>query len=63
MKEFGENNGVIYIDRSEDTINKTLELISNDAVQREGKKARKFVERMSWDIITDEFETFLEEFT
>jgi hypothetical protein len=32
-------------------------------MEKEGIKARKFVENMSWDTITDEFETVLEEFT
>jgi glycosyltransferase involved in cell wall biosynthesis len=63
MKEFGENNGIIYVDRSEDVINKTLELMNNGDIQKEGLKARKFVENMSWDTVTDEFETVLEDLT
>lgn len=61
MKEFGEGNGVVYIDKPEDVPAKALELIQNGTVKELGLKARKFVERNSWDNITDEFERILEE--
>jgi glycosyltransferase involved in cell wall biosynthesis len=63
MKEFGQNNGIIYIDRPEDVIYKALELIKNNDIHSQGIKARKFVENMSWDTVTDEFETVLEGLT
>jgi len=61
MKEFGNGNGVIYVDKPENAVKKALELIENDEVEREGEKARSFVEKFSWDKITDEFEKSLEE--
>jgi len=61
MKEFGEGNGVIYVDRPEDVIEKAMELIETGRIQEEGKKARKFVEKYSWDNVVDEFEGVLEE--
>jgi len=61
MKEFGESNGVVYIDKPEDVIVKALQLIQSGTVKELGLKARKFVERNSWDNITDEFERILEE--
>lgn len=60
-KEFGTGNGVIYVDRPEDALKKAIELIENGCIEDEGRKARKFVERYSWDNITDEFERALEE--
>ena len=60
MKEFGEDNGVVYVDRPEDVVAKALELVQNSSVGTLGSKARSFVERNSWDIITDEFEKILE---
>lgn len=60
MKEFGDNNGVIYVDRPEDVINKTIEIVENENMKEIGEKARKFVERYDWDKIVDEFERVLE---
>jgi len=61
LKEFGENSGVVYVDGPEDVIAKALELVQNGNVEELGSKARSFVERNSWDNITDEFERILEE--
>ena len=60
VKEFGEDNGVVYVDGPEDVISKAKELISNDKIGKLGIKARKFVEKYSWDNITDEFEKILQ---
>lgn len=61
MKEFGNGNGVIYVDKPEDVVKKAIELIENGEVEREGEKTRSFVEKFSWDKITDEFEKSLEQ--
>ena len=61
VKEFGENNGMVYVDRPEDVIAKATELVQCGKVEGLGQKARKYVERNSWDKITDEFEEILEE--
>jgi len=61
MKEFGEGNGVTYVDRPEDVIKKAVELIETGRIKEEGIKARKFVERYSWDNVVDEFERVLRE--
>ena len=61
MKEFGEGNGVVYVNRPEDVVAKAIELIQNGRVEELGVKARSFVEKNSWDTITDEFEKILEE--
>ncbi len=59
MKEFGENNGVVYVDRPEDVIPKALELIESGTIEELRLRARRFVQRFSWDRITDEFENIL----
>jgi glycosyltransferase involved in cell wall biosynthesis len=59
VKEFGNNNGVIYIDRSEDTINKAIELKMKDDIGNKGLLARKFVEKNRWDSIVNLFEKAL----
>jgi len=61
MKEFGEDNGVVYVSQPEDVIKKAIELIQGDSLKKLGAKARRFAERYSWDSITDEFEKILEE--
>ena len=61
VKEFGSDNGVIYINKPEETFKKAIELIKNGRIQEEGKKGRKFVEKCCWNNITDEFERILEE--
>ena len=59
MKEFGDNNGVIYIEKPEDTLKKAIELIETESFKEEGRKASRFVENLSWENITDEFEKVL----
>jgi glycosyltransferase involved in cell wall biosynthesis len=61
MREFGEGNGVVYVDRPEDTIAKALELVGNDQVKKLGLQARQFVESYSWDKIAAQFERILED--
>ena len=61
MKEFGEDQGVIYVDKPEDALNKAIEVIENGTVEEHGLKARRFVEKYNWDDIVDEFESILEE--
>ena len=60
-KEFGEDNGVMYVDKPEDAVAKAMELIQSGKIQELGQKARSFVERYSWESITDQFEKILEE--
>jgi len=59
LDEFGEDNGVVYVNRPEDIVAKTLELIQDGSIRELGLKTRKFVEGKSWDNITDEFEKIL----
>ncbi len=61
MEEFGEENGVIYVDKPEDTVHKAIEVLSSGEAVKIGIKARHFVERSSWDAITNDFERYLKE--
>jgi len=61
MREFGEDNGVVYVDKPEDAVAKARELVQSGKIQELGQKARSFVERYSWENITDEFERILKE--
>jgi glycosyltransferase involved in cell wall biosynthesis len=61
IKEFGQDNGVVYVSQPEDAIKKASQLTKDGNLKKFGAKARRFVERYSWDNITDEFEKILEE--
>jgi len=61
VTEFGQNNGVVYVDEPEDAVAKAFQLVRNNRLQELGLKARNYVEKYSWDSITDEFERILEE--
>ncbi len=63
IKEFGEDNGIVYVDRPEDVVEKAIELIDSASVEVLGTKARSFAEKYDWDRITDQFERILEEAT
>jgi glycosyltransferase involved in cell wall biosynthesis len=60
MKEFGHNNGVIYIEQPKEVLKKVIELRNDDgSIREQGNKARNFVEKYSWDKITESFEDIL----
>jgi glycosyltransferase involved in cell wall biosynthesis len=61
MREFGEDNGVIYIDEPEGAIDEAKRLIEYGKISELGVKARAFVLKYSWDSITDRFEKILKE--
>jgi glycosyltransferase involved in cell wall biosynthesis len=61
MKEFGEDNGVVYVDKPEEAVAKAMELVQSGRIGELGQKARSFVEGYSWQSITDEFEKILKE--
>jgi len=56
VKEFGEDNGVLYIDKPEEVLRLAEELERSNRTRSEGIKARKFVEPSSWDVVVGEFE-------
>lgn len=55
MKEFGNKNGITYVNEPSDVLGRAYEL----DLDPEGNRARKFVEDNDWVKITDEFETTL----
>ena len=59
MKEFGIGNGVVYVSRTDEVINKAIELWSEGKLDEIGIKAREFIERNTWGKMTDEFEMIL----
>lgn len=61
MKEFGEGNGVIYVDEPQNVLEKVIELVKDkEAMKDVGLTAAKYVQKYSWKSITDKFETIIE---
>ena len=56
QKEFGKDNGINYIENSDDVLEKAIWLDQTNRIEAEGEKACSFVQDMSWDNITDQFE-------
>lgn len=61
MREFGNDNGIIYVDRPDDAVARAVELVHSGRMRELEQKALAFVQRNSWDNIVDEFEKVLEE--
>jgi len=61
MKEFGFDNGVVYVNDAEDVMQKALELSQNGSMAEIGVKARQCVLSNDWNTITDTFEKSLGE--
>lgn len=61
MKEFGRNNGVLYVDKPEGILEKAIGLVKRGDVKKQGKKARKFAGKHNWDEIVTQFEKVLRE--
>jgi glycosyltransferase involved in cell wall biosynthesis len=61
MKEFGDDHGVIYIEKPEDVLKKTKEIIDKGELAKEGKLGRKFVENYDWENITNKFDNTLDD--
>jgi glycosyltransferase involved in cell wall biosynthesis len=59
MKEFGSDNGVLYVERSEDALGKALEVIKAGTIEAHGGKARQFVRDTDWGTVVDQFEDVL----
>ena len=58
-KEFGEDSGIVYIDGSEECVQKAIDLIEDGRVGVEGERARNYAKKQGWEKITDEFEEAL----
>lgn len=63
MKEFGDDSGILYIDRPEEAISKSIELADNGDLDRHGEKARSYARNYDWLTVTNEFEKILERLT
>lgn len=59
MKEFGNNNGLIFVEKPEEVLINAIKLAECKGILKEGLKARRFVEKLSWNCLVDYFEDTL----
>ena len=59
MREFGEGNGVLYVETPEMVPETAYTLATNGSIKNHGNSARMYVQDLDWDTITDTFEKFL----
>lgn len=59
QKEFGLDGGINYIENPGDALGKSMWLKKANKIEDEGKKAYSFVQDLTWDSITDQFENLL----
>jgi glycosyltransferase involved in cell wall biosynthesis len=59
MKEFGSDNGVLWIERPEDALGKALQVIKAGTIEAHGEKARQFVRDNDWGTVVDQSEDVL----
>ena len=59
MTEFGEGNGVFYVDGPAEILERAEELVEKRLIGVYGSKARKFVEKCSWEKTSNEFKNTL----
>jgi len=61
MKEFGEGNGIFYMDNPREVFRKAIELYDKGKICEEGKKAFENVKENDWTTIVNKFENILKE--
>ncbi|MCX7912064.1 MAG: glycosyltransferase [Dehalococcoidales bacterium] len=61
LREFGTDNGIVYVSRPKEVLTRALELVRGGALEDLGAKARKFAMRNRWQNVADEFENILKE--
>ncbi len=60
VKEFGEGNGVVYINKPEEVLNITIRLMNKNNIKQAGREAVGFVEGYDWNKLTKGFEETLD---
>ncbi len=59
VKEFGDDAGIIYINKPEEVLREVDNMIQDDRLGAEGLNARIFVEKCKWTNIINDFEYIL----
>ena len=58
-KEFGYGNGIVYIKKASEVLDKARAIIDNNQYDKLSKNAREYVKSNDWEVITDKFENAL----
>lgn len=56
MREFGNENGVLYVESPEMVVETAYTIATNGTIKKHGISARVYVQNLDWDTITDTFE-------
>jgi glycosyltransferase involved in cell wall biosynthesis len=56
IQEFGEGNGVLFVESSEMVLKTAYTIATNGIIKNHGNSARMYVQNLDWDTITDNFE-------
>ena len=59
VKEFGDGNGVVYVNGPGEVLSKASELAHQGKLREMGERGRAFVSSNDWSKITDTFESYL----
>jgi glycosyltransferase involved in cell wall biosynthesis len=59
MREFGEGNGVLYVESPKLVPELACTIVSNGSIKNQGNSSRIFVQNLDWNSITDTFEGVL----
>jgi glycosyltransferase involved in cell wall biosynthesis len=59
MREFGEQNGVLYVESPEMVPKMAYTIVSNGSIKKLGETSRIFVQDLDWNTITDTFHNTL----
>lgn len=62
MKEFGKNNGVIYVETPNEVIEMVISL-TNEEINKNKFEAKMFIRNYSWELILKKFEDILKKLT
>lgn len=60
-REFGEDNGVLYVEQPEDVVTKALELVNSGNIIELGLKSCNFASKNTWDNVANDFEKILKD--
>jgi glycosyltransferase involved in cell wall biosynthesis len=61
VAEFGNDNGILYVDNPHEVVARAEELVRGKNMASAGARARRFAQNLAWDTIVDDFERILEE--
>jgi glycosyltransferase involved in cell wall biosynthesis len=59
VKEFGEDNGVVYIDGPGEALDTALDIVKTNRIENLGMKAIEFAQYHDWEKVTNEFERII----